>query len=442
MDEAPDVREHKPTPSRPATLYGWFVVAMGALVFMSNYTDKTLMSVVAPYMITDMHISKLEMGGIFSAFALTYTILQPLLAWGADVYGARRSVGLMVLWYGLFTVLSGVAVFNLTALAWMRAATGVGEAASMPAATGGVSPWVPPGHRTVSQGVMHAMTRLGAALTVPISVAAIAAFGIPGPFYIFGFATILIGLVWLAAYRTPRGSTSRNRLSQGRGVWLAILRSRSMWALCVADFCYFYTLTIYLTWLPTFLIKDHHFTMLKVGIYGFLPFIGGILGSVGSGILCDYLSARTGNTRLWRRVIPSVGMVCSVLLLLPAVYAHGQMLTIMLFFCSFFFLDATISVFWAIAMDMGGTYASTAAGWMNTWANVGGVISPLVFGALVQITGSWTLPFLVACVLMLIGAAAVWLIDPDMRLSNLIEKNADLGSKVTVSVENGSRAAT
>ena len=111
----------------------------------------------------------------------------------------------MVLWYGLFTVLSGVAVFNLTALAWMRAATGAGEAASMPAATGGVSPWVPHGHRTVSQGLMHAATRLGAALTVPISVAGIAAFGIPGPFYIFGFATILIGLVWSVAYRTPRG---------------------------------------------------------------------------------------------------------------------------------------------------------------------------------------------------------------------------------------------
>jgi MFS family permease len=281
--------------------------------------------------------------------------------------------------------------------------------------------------------VMHAATRVGAALTVPVSVAGIAAFGIPGPFYIFGFGTILIGLVWFAAYRTPSGTVSRNRLAQGRGVWLAIMRSRSMWALCVADFCYFYTLTIYLTWLPTFLIKDHHFTMLKVGIYGFLPFVGGIFGSVGSGILCDYLSVRTGNARLWRRVIPSVGMVCSVLLLLPAIYAHGQMLTIVLFFCSFFFLDATISVFWAIAMDMGGTYAATSAGWMNTWANVGGVISPIVFGALVQLTGSWTLPFLVASALMLVGAAAVWLIDPDMRLSDLIEKRLGAASMPALS---------
>lgn len=410
-----------PAPPRSARRYGWFVVGMGAVVFMSNYTDKTLMSVVAPHLITQLHISKVEMGVIFSAFAITYTILQPVLAYCADLFGARRAVGAMVLWYGLFTLLSGLAVFNIPALAWMRAATGMGEAASMPAATGGVSPWVPAGRRTIAQGVMHAATRLGAALTVPISVACISAFGIRGPFWVFGCATLLIGLVWILAYRTPNAAASgRNRLAQGAGLWSAILRSRSMWALCVADFCYFYTLTIYLTWLPTFLIKDHHFTMLKVGIYGFLPFIGGIFGSVGSGILCDFLSARTGNARLWRRVIPAFGMVCSVALLLPAVYAHSQIQTILLFSCSFFFLDATISVFWAIAMDMGGSYAATSAGWMNTWANVGGVISPIVFGALVQETGSWTLPFLVASTLMLIGAAAVMLIDTETRLPDLI----------------------
>jgi ACS family D-galactonate transporter-like MFS transporter len=397
---------------------------MGSLVFMSNYTDKTLMSVVAPHLIAKLQISKIEMGGIFSAFAISYTLLQPLLAWGADLLGARRAVGLMVLWYGAFTVLSGVTATNLGQLVWMRAATGAGEAASMPAATGGVSPWVPKGRRTLSQGLMHAATRLGAAITVPISVASILSLGIVGPFWIFGIFTLLIGVVWILVYRPPHDAfAGNNRLSHGPGLWAAIFKSRSMWALCFADFCYFYTLTIYLTWLPTFLIKDHHFTMLKVGIYGFLPFIGGMLGSVVGGMLCDSLSLRTGNPRLWRRLIPSVGMVCSVLLLLPAVYAHSQLLTILLFSCSFFFLDSTISVFWAIAMDMGGSYASTSAGWMNTWANVGGVISPIAFAILVQWSGSWALPFLVASGLMLVGAASVWLIDTELRLSDLVVKN-------------------
>lgn len=405
-----------------ASIYRWIVVGMGAMVFMSNYTDKTLMSVVAPHLMAQLSISKIAMGWIFSAFAITYTLLQPLLAYLSDIFGARRSVGLMVLWYGAFTILSGVTALNIGQLAWMRAATGAGEAASMPAATGGVSPWVPSGKQALSQGLMHSATRLGAAITVPLSVASIIAFGISGPFWVFGIATMAIGIIWLIVYRAPSTSHGKkNQLIHGKKLWSAVLKSKSMWALCIADFCYFYTLTIYLTWLPTFLIKDHHFTMLKVGIYGFLPFIGGMMGSVLGGAMCDHLCARTGNKKLWRRLIPSVGMICSVLLLLPAVYAQSEFITILLFSCSFFFLDATISVFWAIAMDMGGSYASTSAGWMNTWANVGGIISPVAFGALVQWSGSWTLPFLVASSLMVIGGGVVWLIDTEMRLSDLIE---------------------
>ena len=422
-DTDADQLRRPPPPHQQSRIYPWVVVSMGALVFMSNYTDKTLMSVVAPHLINSLHITKVEMGAIFSAFAVTYTLLQPLLAYGSDLLGARRSVGLMVLWYGAFTILSGVTALNIGQLAWMRAATGAGEAASMPAATGGVSPWVPAGRRTLSQGLMHAATRLGAAITIPLSVLSINKFGIGGPFWVFGVATLLIGLGWMLIYRVPRTSSAQsNRLEHGPDLWRAILKSRSMWALCFADFCYFYTLTIYLTWLPTFLIKNHHFTMLKVGIYGFLPFIGGMLGSILGGVLCDHLSSRTGNPRLWRRLIPSVGMVCSVLLLLPAVYAQSQLLTILLFSCSFFFLDSTISVFWAIAMDMGGSYASTSAGWMNTWANVGGVISPIAFGVLVQWSGSWALPFLVASGLMIIGAGSVWLIDTELRLSDFVAR--------------------
>ena len=116
-------------PDQQRRVYPWIVVGMGALVFMSNYTDKTLMSVVAPHLIKSLHITKVEMGGIFSAFAVTYTLLQPLLAYGSDLLGARRAVGLMVLWYGAFTILSGVTALNLGQLAWMRAATGAGEAA-------------------------------------------------------------------------------------------------------------------------------------------------------------------------------------------------------------------------------------------------------------------------------------------------------------------------
>ncbi|MDQ2801661.1 MAG: MFS transporter [Pseudomonadota bacterium] len=401
--------------------YRWLVVALGSLVFMTNYIDKTVIGVVAPRLLTSLHISKVELGAIFSAFAVSYTVLQPVLSWLADVLGPRAMVTAMVGWYGLFTIGSGLGASNLGALTLMRALTGAGEAASMPATTSGVTRWVPTERRALAQGIMHATTRIGAAMTVPMAVACMYEFGISGPFWVFGLATLVIAALWLTVYRDPPGGSRNRRVRDGAVVWRAILVSRSFWALCLADFCYFYTLTIYITWLPTFLVQDRHFTLMKVGILGFLPFLGGGLGGIVGGYACDHLGARSGSHRFWRRFIPTFGMVASVTLLLPAVYVSSQMATIVLFTCLFFFLDATVSVFWAIAMDIGGEYAATTAGWMNTWANLGGIISPLVFGWLVQASGSWTLPFVVASLLMLGGAAVVWLIDPDLRLALAVE---------------------
>jgi MFS family permease len=393
----------------------WPVVVLGGLVFMSNYIDKAVIGVAGPTLLRTTHITKIQLGLIFTVFGLAYTFAAPLLASLADRNGPRRVVGALVAVYGLFTLVTGFVTTSFGALLAARIVTGAGESASMPAVTGGMRAWVPREARAYVQGILHAFTRVGAAITVPITIFTIARYGIHGPFVLFGIATLIVAGLWLTFFRdTPDGSPRHKPML--REAWSAVLRSKTMWALSLADFCYFYTVAIYLTWLPTFLVGERHFTLLNIGIYGALPFIGGAAGGLVGGWLSDTLGERTGRMGLWRRIVPTVGMLGSVVLSLPAAFATNQIVTIVLFAASFFMLDATVAVFWAIAMDVGGEYASTSAGWMNTWANVGGIVSPLVFGALVQLAHGWTLPFIVASVLMVVGAALVWAIDPDERL--------------------------
>jgi MFS family permease len=403
---------------------GWLVVLAGGLVFMSNYVDKAVVGVVGPHLLETTEITTFRLGLIFTVFGLSYTFAQPLLATLADRSGPRHVVAGLVAVYGLFTVVTGFVVNSFAGLLAARFVTGAAESASMPAVSGGLRAWVPREKRAYVQGILHAFARVGSAFMVPITVFALTRYGVEGPFVLFGVSTLAVSALWVAVFRdTPSGVPRRPTML--RPAWTAVLRSRTMWALSLADFCYFYTLTIYLTWLPAFLVDERHFTMLKVGILGALPFFGGALGGLVGGWISDAVGRRTGNMRLWRRIVPCVGMVGSVALSLPAAFATDQTMTIVLFTASFFSLDATVSVFWAIAMDVGGEFASTSVGWMNTWANVGGMVSPLVFGALVQATRSWTLPFVVASGLMLVGAVLVWLIDPDERLTGARERSQE-----------------
>jgi MFS family permease len=81
-----------------------------------------------------------------------------------------------------------------------------------------------------------------------------------------------------------------------------------------------------------------------------------------------------------------------------------------------FFLECTIGPSWAVPMHVGGKYSGTVSGAMNMAGNIGGALSPTVFGILAEY-GSWVAPFVVAAVLLVLGAAvwAFWL-DPEVSV--------------------------
>ena len=67
-------------------------------------------------------------------------------------------------------------------------------------------------------------------------------------------------------------------------------------------------------------------------------------------------------------------------------------------------------------MDMAPQYAGTAAGMMNLGFGIAGVLSPSVFGFLIDRTGSWEVPFATSVLLLFIGVVLAFRIDPTHRL--------------------------
>jgi MFS family permease len=158
-------------------------------------------------------------------------------------------------------------------------------------------------------------------------------------------------------------------------------------------------------------MQARHFSFKQIGFFGALPLLGGVLGDLAGGKLTDELWRRTGNLNLARRATIVTAFVGSLLFTLPSIFASDRILAVILQTGAFFFLEVAVSGLWAVSMDLGGRrYSGSVSGLMNTGFGVAGVVSPLVFGVLVDRTNSWIPGFLIAG-LLAIGVLAITFVD-------------------------------
>ena len=180
----------------------------------------------------------------------------------------------------------------------------------------------------------------------------------------------------------------------------------------MVDFCYGWTLWVYLTWLPSFLAGSYHLSIRKFVWFSAGVLLAGVIGDTAGGLLSDTLLVRTGNLKLARRLNLVLGLLGSLVFLLPTLFIHNLITVSVLLSLAFFFLELANSVLWALPMDIAPQYAGTAGGMMNLGFGVAGILSPSVFGFLVDFSGSWQVPFATSVLLLFIGAVLSFRIDP------------------------------
>ena len=214
------------------------------------------------------------------------------------------------------------------------------------------------------------------------------------------------------------------RLSQSSGSrppfpLRALATSRNMWAINLQYFAYGYSLWFYLTWLPTYFIDVRHFSFMATGIYSSIPFLAGMMGDTVGGWLCDYIGKRSASLRLSRSGVGATAMALTAVFLIPGAATGNAVLAVALLSVAAFFLEMNIGPAWAVAMDVGGECAGTVSGTMNMFGGLAGALSPIIFAAVWQRTGSAVLPFLISGSLMVVGAVAWLFVDPDKPVSGL-----------------------
>jgi len=399
---------------------------------MITYMDRVVISNAAPVIRKEFGFSLVTMGWILASFRWSYALFQIPGGWFGDRIGPRRALALIVTWWSAFTSLTALA-WNAASMIAIRFLFGIGESGAFPIATRSLSRWLLPGERGFAQGITHAGSRLGAALTPPLVVLLIVKYGWRAAFYAFGGLGLAWAALWFTWYRDTPGehasvneaeceliqsSTGPQRPHGAAVPWQKILSSPILWNLSLMYFCYNYCLSTYLDWFPTYLKEFRGYSLAQMGFYASLPMLAGTVGDLAGGWLSDILLRRTARINFSRRTVAVTGFLIGAVAILPATLTSNPQLCVLLSCIAFFGLEVTVGVSWAIPLDIGGDCAGSVSSVMNMCGNIGGAISPTALAYLVKAYG-WNVPFLVTSGLCLIGAALYGKID---AAKELVEK--------------------
>jgi MFS family permease len=407
------------------------VVAFAVSLAVITYLDRVSISFAAPAIRHDLGLTAIQMGWAFTAFNLGYALFEIPGGFLGDWIGPRRVLTRIVLWWSFFTAATGWA-WSHASLVATRFLFGTGEAGCFPNLTKAFTTWLPPGERVRAQGILWLAARWGGAFTPPLVALVMGLVGWRRSFAVFG----CVGVAWAAAFyfwfrdnplQKPRmNQAERDLLLQSAAMasghadvpWGRMLRSRQLWLLCWQFFALNYGWYFNVTWLPTYLREERHLAIASTAALSVLPLFMGGLGNPVSVFLTSRLTRKLKSVGLARRLVACLGFTGAGGFLFFSTRMHGPLAAMLAIGMASFCNDFVMPVAWSSAADIGGEHAGTLSGAMNMWGNLGGALSPIAIGYMLDATrNNWNLTFYVSAAVYLTGAVFWAFLDPVTPLS-------------------------
>lgn len=401
------------------------------LMYLIFYVDRVNISTAAPIMQKDLGLTATQLGIAFSAFAYPYAFFQIAGGWLGDRMGPRLTLFLCALLVAASTAWTGM-VGGLAALFASRLALGIGEGPAFPTATRALSNWMRPDQRGFAQGITHAFSRFGNAATPPLIAAIIVAFSWRVSFHVLAALSLAWAVLWLVYFRDDPRQHPGVQPEDLEGLppsAVAAMRREVPWGpllkrilpVTLTDFCYGWILWLYLNWLPSFFLHQYRLDLKKSALFAAGVFFAGVIGDTVGGILSDRILRRTGDLGKARISVIVVGFLGSFCFMLPIVFIHDLLTVAICLSMAFFFAELIVAPIWAIPMDITPEYSGSASGFMNFGFGMAGIISPVVFGYAIDLTGRWDVPFVGSLAVLLLGALLALRCRPGERFVDMRE---------------------
>jgi ACS family hexuronate transporter-like MFS transporter len=373
-----------------------------------NFIDRQVVSVLAPTLRAEFHLTNGQYAMILNAFMATYAVSYAFAGWALDRLGVGRGLTLAVSWWS-FAGMSTALATGPVSLGFFRGALALGEGGGWPAFAKAVATWVPPHARTLAIGVCNSGSSLGAMIAPPLVVWITLNSGWRAAFVVTG----ALGLCWVAAFQLFRylhpemEQAERAAKASGEKVrWVDLLRYRQTWAPFVCRFLADPLWYFYVFWIPEFLTRERGLNLAAIGAVAWIPFLVADISNFVGGYVSLRLQRAGWSANRTRKTMMAIATVLSPVGIL-AVFAESLFWTIGLISIAIFFW-----MWWSIAVhSLPGDYFPPRAvgsvyGIAGTGSTVGSVISTWAVGRTLDVTHSYAPVFIGIGLLMPIALVA------------------------------------
>jgi sugar phosphate permease len=395
--------------------YRWFIIALGFLITLINYLDRSALSYTRKAMEAEFGINDAQFGYIGSAFAISYMIMTTVGGIMVDKWGAHKVWPIAAILWSAVTAMMGLAS-GFWVLFAFRLFLGITEGPHFPALTRAVADWLPTSERARATAIGLAAVPFASVLGGPLITTLILSLGWKGMFVVLGALGIVWAIVWVYAFRDYPESCSfvsnaelnhiregqvHNReikdserrshhLATGKTTWKFMLLNPSLMSNNIAFFAFGYLLFFAIYWLPGYFEKTYHMHLKEVGWFVVAPWLTAAVLLAAAGFISDWLLKKTGSARLSRSHMIWVCQLISALCFIPLMFTHDLNVAMLSISLGIGIGLMPNACFYALNTDLAKDRAATSLGIMDSFFALGGILAPALTGQILQSTGSFS----------------------------------------------------
>lgn len=398
------------------THYRWLIVALLFLITVINYIDRSSIAYAIDLIEQEFHFGEDKAGLLLGAFGVGYLFTTLLGGIAVDNWGTKKTLFTAILFWSVASALTGIAR-GFVMVFFARTLLGLAEGPGFPGMTRAISDWLPEKERNRALSWALISVPISLAIGGPVATKLIALFSWRGAYFVLAvLALVWLPLWWWLFKDRPSQSKYVNQkelayIEQKRHIESKLKLSSSPWKILLTNktllvnnwafFVFGYYLFFFMSWLPSYLIKEYRLDLTQVGLFSTIPWtLAAILMWV-VGTLSDKIFKKTHSLRLSRSYPILITQLLSALSIIPVFYTLNLYWALAFISLAVGFAMAANAAYYAVNIDIAPERAGTALGIMDAVFAISSFVAPSLTGLIISMTGHFEMAFVLLSLLAL-----------------------------------------